>query len=53
MEQPLYNLFHRTRVEREYLPLYPELGLTIYSPLAETRPETSKRKECLMNTHGI
>lgn len=35
MEQPLYNLFHRSRVEREYLPLYPELGLTVYSPLAE------------------
>lgn len=37
MEQPLYNLFHRDRVEREYRPLYSShgLGLTVYSPLAE------------------
>eukprot|EP00930_Biecheleria_cincta_P082517 TRINITY_DN72237_c0_g1_i1.p1 TRINITY_DN72237_c0_g1~~TRINITY_DN72237_c0_g1_i1.p1 ORF type:complete len:428 (-),score=42.17 TRINITY_DN72237_c0_g1_i1:164-1420(-) len=37
MEQPLYNLFNRDRVEREYQPLYPAhgLGLTVYSPLAE------------------
>jgi voltage-dependent potassium channel beta subunit len=36
MEQPQYNLFHRERVEREYLPLYREfgLGLTVWSPLA-------------------
>ena len=36
MEQPQYNLLHRTRVELEYAPLYPELGLgtTIWSPLA-------------------
>lgn len=36
MEQPQYNMFHRERVEREYLPLYIELGLgtTIWSPLA-------------------
>jgi voltage-dependent potassium channel beta subunit len=36
MEQPQYNMFHRERVEREYLPLYRELGLglTIWSPLA-------------------
>ncbi len=36
MEQPQYNLFHRERVEREYQPLYEEIGLgtTIWSPLA-------------------
>ena len=36
MEQPEYNLFHRERVEREYAPLYEEigLGLTTWSPLA-------------------
>jgi aryl-alcohol dehydrogenase-like predicted oxidoreductase len=36
MEQPQYNLFHRARVEREYLPLYEKYGLgtTIWSPLA-------------------
>lgn len=36
MEQPQYNMFHRERVEVEYLPLYTEIGLgtTIWSPLA-------------------
>jgi voltage-dependent potassium channel beta subunit len=36
MEQPEYNLFHRERVEREYAPLYEQigLGLTTWSPLA-------------------
>jgi aryl-alcohol dehydrogenase-like predicted oxidoreductase len=36
MEQPQYNMFHRDRVEREYLPLYREIGLgaTTWSPLA-------------------
>ena len=36
MEQPQYNLLHRERVEREYLPLYENMGLgtTIWSPLA-------------------
>jgi len=36
MEQPQYNLFHRARVEKEYLRLYDEVGLgtTIWSPLA-------------------
>ena len=36
VEQPEYNLFHRARVEREYAPLYEEigLGLTTWSPLA-------------------
>ncbi len=36
MEQPQYNMFHRERVEKEYLPLYKEMGLgtTIWSPLA-------------------
>ena len=36
MEQPQYNMFHRDRVEKEYLPLYKEIGLgtTIWSPLA-------------------
>ena len=36
MEQPQYNMLHRNRVEKEYLPLYREIGLgtTIWSPLA-------------------
>jgi len=36
MEQPQYNMFHRERVEREYAPLYDDMGLgtTIWSPLA-------------------
>jgi voltage-dependent potassium channel beta subunit len=35
MEQPQYNLFHRHRVEKEYLPLYENYGMgtTIWSPL--------------------
>jgi aryl-alcohol dehydrogenase-like predicted oxidoreductase len=35
-EQPQYNLLHRTRVEKEYAPLYKTrgLGATIWSPLA-------------------
>jgi len=36
MEQPQYNMFHRERVEGEYIRLYKEIGLgtTIWSPLA-------------------
>jgi voltage-dependent potassium channel beta subunit len=36
MEQPEYNMFARERVEKEYLPLYKEIGLgtTIFSPLS-------------------
>ena len=35
MEQPQYNLFHREKVEKDYLSLYEEgLGTTIWSPLA-------------------
>ncbi|UCF68498.1 MAG: aldo/keto reductase [Acidobacteriota bacterium] len=36
MEQPQYNMFHRERVERDYEPLYEDIGLgtTIWSPLA-------------------
>ncbi|MCG8377400.1 MAG: aldo/keto reductase, partial [Chlorobiales bacterium] len=35
MEQPQYNMFHRERVEREYLLIYNETGLgtTVWSPL--------------------
>lgn len=35
VEQPQYNLFWRTRVEREYAPLYEKygIGLTTWSPL--------------------
>ena len=35
-EQPQYNLLHRTRVEKEYAPLFKArgLGTTIWSPLA-------------------
>jgi voltage-dependent potassium channel beta subunit len=36
MEQPQYNMFERERFEREYAPLYRDLGYgtTIFSPLA-------------------
>ncbi|NOZ76008.1 MAG: aldo/keto reductase [FCB group bacterium] len=36
MEQPEYNMFHRDKVEREFMNLYSEigLGLTIWSPLS-------------------
>ncbi|KAG0266318.1 hypothetical protein DFQ27_009854 [Actinomortierella ambigua] len=36
MEQPQYNMFHRDRVEKEYLPLYKSFGMgaTVWSPLA-------------------
>jgi voltage-dependent potassium channel beta subunit len=36
MEQPMYNLLGRFRVEREYERLYPEYGMgtTVWSPLA-------------------
>ncbi|MEY2519099.1 MAG: hypothetical protein QOF24_858 [Verrucomicrobiota bacterium] len=36
MEQPQYNMFHREKVEKEFVPLYDTvgLGLTIWSPLA-------------------
>jgi voltage-dependent potassium channel beta subunit len=36
VEQPQYNLFHRSKVEKEFAPLYrnPGLGTTIWSPLA-------------------
>ncbi|MHB1518053.1 MAG: potassium channel beta subunit family protein [Acidimicrobiales bacterium] len=36
VEQPQYNLFWRRRVEKEYAPLYDDigLGLTTYSPLS-------------------
>uniref|UniRef100_A0A7S0S156 NADP-dependent oxidoreductase domain-containing protein n=1 Tax=Chlamydomonas leiostraca TaxID=1034604 RepID=A0A7S0S156_9CHLO len=37
VEQPEYNLFHREKVEKEFLPLYSTpsgLGLTTWSPLA-------------------
>ncbi len=36
MEQPQYNMLHRDKVEREFLPLYAALGLgtTTWSPLA-------------------
>ncbi|KAI0244093.1 hypothetical protein L0F63_002143 [Massospora cicadina] len=35
LEQPQYNLFHRERVEREYVPLFNKLGLgaAVWSPL--------------------
>lgn len=36
MEQPEYNMFKREKVEKEFAPLYDEIGLgtTIWSPLA-------------------
>jgi aryl-alcohol dehydrogenase-like predicted oxidoreductase len=33
-DQCQYNMLERSRVENEYAPLYPDLGLTIWSPLA-------------------
>lgn len=35
MEQPQYNMFHREKIENEFLPLYEKIGLgtTIWSPL--------------------
>jgi aryl-alcohol dehydrogenase-like predicted oxidoreductase len=36
MEQPQYNMFHREKVDRDFVKLYEEIGLgtTIWSPLA-------------------
>lgn len=36
MEQPEYNMFNRTKMEKEYLPIFNNMGLgtTIWSPLA-------------------
>lgn len=36
MEQPQYNLFERTKMERDYLPIFSNVGMgtTIWSPLA-------------------
>lgn len=36
MEQPVYNLLQRDKVEKEFVPLYTKIGLgtTIFSPLA-------------------
>ncbi len=36
MEQPQYNLFERTKMERDYLPVFSNIGMgtTIWSPLA-------------------
>ncbi len=36
MEQPVYNMLQRDKVEKEFLPLYTKIGLgtTIFSPLA-------------------
>lgn len=36
MEQPQYNMFHREKVEHEFIRLYSEIGLgtTVWSPLA-------------------
>lgn len=36
VEQPQYNLFHREKIEKDFLPLYKNFGLgtTIWSPLA-------------------
>jgi aryl-alcohol dehydrogenase-like predicted oxidoreductase len=36
-DQTQYNMLHRDRIEVEYAPLYPQLGLTIWSPLAGGR----------------
>ncbi len=34
VEQPQYNILHRDRVEREYVPLHSRIGFTTWSPLA-------------------
>jgi aryl-alcohol dehydrogenase-like predicted oxidoreductase len=34
VEQPQYNAFHRERFEKEYAPLWEQMGSTIWSPLA-------------------
>lgn len=36
MEQPQYNLFERRKIEKDYLPVYEQVGIgtTIWSPLA-------------------
>lgn len=36
MEQPQYNLFERTKMEKDYLPVFSDMGMgtTIWSPLA-------------------
>lgn len=36
MEQPEYNMFHRNKLEKDYLPIFKNIGLgtTIWSPLA-------------------
>eukprot|EP00005_Dracoamoeba_jomungandri_P003312 CAMPEP_0174255962 /NCGR_PEP_ID=MMETSP0439-20130205/5238_1 /TAXON_ID=0 /ORGANISM="Stereomyxa ramosa, Strain Chinc5" /LENGTH=333 /DNA_ID=CAMNT_0015338365 /DNA_START=519 /DNA_END=1517 /DNA_ORIENTATION=+ len=34
MEQCQYSMIHRQKVEVDFLPLYPDLGLTTWSPLA-------------------
>ena len=48
MEQPQYNMFHRDRFEREFAPLYDELGYgtTIWSPLASGLL-TGKYNDCI------
>jgi aryl-alcohol dehydrogenase-like predicted oxidoreductase len=45
MEQPQYHLFHRKRVEKQYLRLYEDigLGLTTWSPLASGSPASTSR----------
>lgn len=44
VEQSSYSMLLRQRIEAEFLPLYPQLGVTAYSPLAggaitDTKPE--------------
>jgi voltage-dependent potassium channel beta subunit len=36
MEQPQYNLFHRTKMEKDFIPIFRNIGMgtTIWSPLA-------------------
>ncbi len=36
MEQPQYNMLHRTKIESDYVPIYQKYGLgtTIWSPLS-------------------
>ena len=49
--QSHYNMLVRQRVEVDYVPLYPQLGLTIWSPLAGGRL-TEKTNRAKVKSRG-
>jgi voltage-dependent potassium channel beta subunit len=59
MEQPQYNMFSRTKIEKEYLHLfkYHGLGTTIWSPLASGlltgKYDSNKPADTRMNVKGM